>query len=159
MARKPDIQYVGQFYTHGSEARQPALKPQLKPAALKAPKFLRQEKVEVQVDPVALASTVVAVAMLILMVVSCFQYVGAVRAYEEMESYVVELQDTNARLNHDYYTSEHFDLEYVEKTALALGMVPAEQVQTVQIQVAVPQPEAEPTFWDDVRWFVEGLFA
>lgn len=159
MARKPDIQYVGQFYVPGSEAHQPELKPIFQPSRIKAPKFLRKEKVEILVDPVALASTVVAVALLILMVVNIFQYVGAVRAYEEMQDYMVELRDDNARLNHDYRTSGDYDLEYVEKTALALGFVPADQAEVVQIDVSVPQPEAEPTFWDDVKWFFDGLFA
>lgn len=159
MARKPDIQYVGQFYVPGSEAHQPELKPIFQPSRIKAPKFLRKEKVEVLVDPVALASTVVAVVLLVLMVVNIFQYVGAVRAYEEMKDYMVELRDDNARLNHDHYTSGDHDLEYVEKTALALGFVPADQAEVIGIDVTVPQPEAEPTFWDDVKWFLEGLFA
>ena len=159
MARKPDIQYVGQFYVPGSEARQPEWKPIIQPSRIKAPKFLRREKVEILVDPVALASTVVAVVMLVLMVVNIFQYVGAVRAYDGMQDYIVELRDENARLNHDYRTSGDYDLEYVEKTALALGFVPAEQVEVIATDVSVPQAEAEPTFWDNVKWFLDGLFA
>ena len=159
MARKPDIQYVGQFYIPGSEARQPEPKPQQKPSGFKAPKFLRQEKVEILVDPVALVSTVVAVVLLVLMVVNIFQYVGAVRAYDGMQDYIVGLQDENARLNHDYRTSGDYDLEYVEKTALALGFVPADQAESIAVNVTVPEPKAETTFWDDVKWFFDGLFA
>ena len=159
MARKPDIQYVGQFYVPGSEARQPELQPQKKTSGFKTPKFLRQEKVEILVDPVALVSTVVAVVLMVLLVVNIFQYVGAVRAYDSMQDYIVELRDDNARLNHDYRTSGDYDLEYVEKTALALGYVPADQAEVISVNVSVPQPEAEPTFWDDVKWFFEGLFA
>ena len=159
MARKPDIQYVGQFYVHGNAAPQRELKPIFQPSKINAPKFLKKDKVEILVDPVALASTVVAVVLLVMMVVNCFQYVGAVRAYDAMEERLVELRDENARLNHDYHTSDDYDLEYVEKTALALGFGPADQAEVVQIDVSVPQPEAEPTFWDDVKWFFDGLFA
>ena len=159
MARKPDIQYVGQFYVHGNAAHQPELKPAAQPARLPVPKFLQQEKAEILVDPVALASTVVAVVMLVLMVVNCFQYVGAVRAYEDMEDYLVELRDDNARMSHAYYTSDDYDLEYVEHTALALGMVPAEQAQTISIHVTPGQPEPEPTIWENIQWFLDGLFA
>ncbi len=159
MARKPDIQYVGQFYVPGSEARQLELKPQQKPSGFKAPKFLRQEKVEILVDPVALASIVVAVVMLVLMVASIFQYVSAVQAYESMQEYIVELRDDNARLNHDYRTSGDYDLEYVEKTALALGYMPADQAEHIRVNVELPQTEAEPTVWDDIRWFFRSLFA
>ena len=159
MARKPDIQYVGQFYIPGSEARQPELKPIFQPSRIKTPKFLQKEKVEILVDPVALASTVVAVVLLIMMVVSCFQYVGAVRAYEAMEDRLVELRDENARLNHDYHTSDDYDLEYVEKTALALGLMSADEVQHMSIHVTPNQPEPEPSLWDDIQWFLDGLFA
>ena len=159
MARKPDIQYVGQFYVHGSEARQPELKPTPHRSKTTLPKFLRKQQVEVQVDPVALASILVAAVMLILMVVSTLQYVSSVREYDAMAEHLRTLQDQNARLNHDYYTSDDYDLEYIQSTALALGMVPAEQVQTITIDVTVPEPEPEPTVWDDIRWFFAGLFA
>lgn len=157
MARKPDIQYVGQFYVYGSEARQAELKPTPKKTNTTLPKFLRREQVKIYLDPVALAGLVVAVAMTILMAVSAVQYVNAFREYEAMERTVVLLQDKNARLNHNYRTE--MDLEYVESTALALGMVPAEDVQSLTIKVTVPEPEPEPTVWDDIRWFFEGLFA
>ena len=159
MARKPDIQYVGQFYVHGNAAPQRELKPLFQPSKINAPKFLKKDKVEILVDPVALASTVVAVVLLVMMVVNCFQYVGAVRAYDAMEERLVELRDENARLNHDYHTSDDYDLEYVEKTALALGLVGTDEVEHISIRVTPYQPDPDPTVWDDIQWFLDGLFA
>ena len=36
--------------------------------------------------------------------------------------------------------------------------IPKEESQTMTITVTVPQREPEPTFWDDVVWFFQGLF-
>ncbi len=157
MARKPDIQYVGQFYTYGSEARQPAPQAAPEEKTSRLPKFLRQEKIKVYVDPVALCGLVVAVAMLVLMAVSARMVSQAYEEYQVMESYVLELQDSNARLNHEYHNG--YDLDYVEQTALALGMVPIDTVQTFRIESTLPEPEPEPTLWEDIQWFFEGLFA
>ncbi len=157
MVRKPDIQYVGQFYTYGSEARQPApqVTPEVHPSRL--PNAQPKEKIKVYVDPVALCALVVAVAMLVLMAVSAQMVSRAYEEYQNMEGYVLELQDNNARLNHEYHNG--YDLDYVEQTALALGMVPMDTVQTFQIQTAIPESEPEPTLWENIQWFLDGLFA
>jgi hypothetical protein len=38
-------------------------------------------------------------------------------------------------------------------------MVPIEEAQVIHISVELPEPEPEPSFWDDVVWFFSGLFA
>ena len=157
MARKPDIQYVHQFYTPGSEARKVETKPAYRKAKTKLPKFLRQDKVKVFVDPVALCGLVVAVAMVILMAVSTFQYAAAVQEYNDMQDKVVTLRDTCAEKRHTYRSG--YNLEEIRETALAIGMVPAADVETIVIHPQVPQPEPEPTAWDNFIWVLEGLFA
>jgi hypothetical protein len=38
-------------------------------------------------------------------------------------------------------------------------MIPASEAQSITVHVEVPQPEPENTWWDDLVWFLEGLFA
>ena len=65
MNQKPKIQYVGQFYVHGSEARQLQLQEQKRQAKTKLP-LARMQKIEkIYVDPVALAGIAVAVLLLV----------------------------------------------------------------------------------------------
>ena len=156
MARKPEIQYIGQFYTYGSEAKQPELKP-IPGKTAPAAKPVQQKKIKVYVDPVALAGIVVAVAMVILMAVSTVQYVHAVEAYEAMEDYVMDLRDVNIALTHDYLTN--IDWEYVESTAVAIGMIPAAEAEHMTVRITPPEPVQESGLWDDVQWFLDGLFA
>ena len=56
------------------------------------------------------------------------------------------------------YTSG-YDLEDIGTTARSLGMIPVEQAQTISIRVQVPVREPEPTFIDNIVWFLSGLFA
>ena len=157
MARKPDIQYIHQFYVPGSEAKKVELNPAHKKAKTKLPKFLRQEKVKIYVDPVALCGLVVAVAMVILMAVRTCQYAAAVQEFENMEQQVISLRDERVSKHHTYRSS--YNLEEIKETALAIGMVPVSEVETITIHPQVPQPESEPTFWDNFIWVLEGLFA
>ena len=156
MARKNEILYVN-FYTDGSAARKvapafPAAKPRKKDAAQ------RQEKLLIQVDPVAVCSLVVAVVMLVMMSVGLTSLQNARADMLAMESYVQQLNAENKQLNEEF--SQKVDLEEVEKTALALGMVPSEQVQTTSITVSVVQePVAEVTFWTQLTAFLTNLFA
>ena len=74
MARKPDIQYVQQFYVHGSEAKVLELKPRRRVIKTILPKVAPDKRIRIGVDPLALGGIVVAIAMLIMMVVGCGQY-------------------------------------------------------------------------------------
>jgi hypothetical protein len=141
----------------GSEAQKvaPAHSPRRSRTTL--PKKAPSEKIRVLVDPVALGSVVVAVAMLVLMVVGMVQYSHACEKHAVMESYVTQLRDENARLEHNYHIS--YDLADVEAKALAMGLVPMEEIPTMSVRVIVPTPEAEETAWDELVWFVKGLFA
>ena len=156
MANKNDIQYITQFYVPGSEA--PKVAPKEQPGKFKAPahKYLKQEQIKVYVDPVALCSVVVAAAILIVMAVSLWQFAAVCEEHEAMESYLVQLQDENALLEHSYRSS--YDLAEIEQKALALGMIPASEAQTLHVTVTIPVPEAEPTLWENIVWFFEGLF-
>ena len=156
MARKNEILYVN-FYTDGSAARKvapafPAAQPRKKPVVK------RQEKIVIHVDPVAVCSFVVAVVMLVMLSVGLTGLQNARAEAMAMEAYVNSLHAENQRLTEEFY--QQVDLESVEKTALALGMVPRQQVQSTPIVVSVPQEDvANQTFWAQLTAFLTNLFA
>ena len=156
MAKKPEIRYVGQFYVYGSEAQ--AVAPKKRPQfQLPKPKLELQKIEKIYVDPVALIGLAVAVVMLVCMVVGACQIRSSWQEYKQMSHYLSELQRENARLEHTYHIS--YDMEEVEAKALAMGLVPMEQIPTMSVRVRMPVPEVEETAWDEFVWFVKGLFA
>lgn len=156
MTQKPKIQYVGQFYVYGSEAKAPALKEKKKPKT-KLPQAKRETVTEITLEPLALGSIAVTVVLLVALAVSAFQLRSAWQDYTVMSGYVDRLTTTNVELLETYRAS--YSLDDIELHAQSLGMVPAEQVKTVTIRLTPPVPQAEETLWDDIVWFFKGLFA
>ena len=157
MNQKPKIQYVGQFYVHGSEARAFQLQEQKRQAKTKLP-LARIQKIEkIYVDPVALAGILVSVVMLVTMVLGAVQIKRDWDQYEQVSAYVSELKKENARKNHAYRLS--YDLEDIKSKALAMGLVPKSELQTMAVTVTVPEKEPELTRTEEIRLFLEGLFA
>ena len=155
MARKHDILYVN-FYTDGSAARKiaPAF-PQTQ--SQPKPRTHKQKKTVVYIDPVAICSLMVAAVLLVMMAVGLTQFQNARLEAEAMESYLQTLESKHEELTSQYAGS--IDLEEVEKTALALGMVPKAEAQTVPIQLMDAQPQAQLSVWDQVLAFLTNLFA
>lgn len=154
MARQLDVKYI-RLYTDGSAARKVEM-PQPRKVA-KKPALRKKKKIILHVDPVATLGIVVAVVMLLLMGAGVQNLRQAQHDAAVMESYVQTLQQENAQLQQTYDSG--YDLERVEQTALALGMVPVEQVQQMQIHVSVPEPEVQPSGWEQFCTFLAGLFA
>ena len=156
MAQKHDILYVN-FYTDGSAARKmapafPAAQPRRNPNAK------RKKKTVLFLDPVAVGSLIVAAVLLISMAVGLTQLQNAQAEAVAMENYLNELTAENERLSQEFETQ--VDLETVEKTALAMGMVPKEQATTVNIQVPeIRIEEPQKTFWDEMYAILANLFA
>lgn len=143
MIQKPKIQYIGQFYVHGSEARALELEEQRKKAKTKLP-LARLEKIEqIYVDPVALAGIVVAVVMLVVMVLGAVRLHQDWMAYERMADKVAALQEDNVKLTRTYRAG--YDLEDIEMKALAMGLVPQSEIEPVVITVTLPETEPELT--------------
>ncbi len=156
MTEKPKIQYIGQFYVPGSEAQVLAPKKKKKKAKTKLP-IAKQEQVKaIYIDPVALIGITVAVVMLAVMVVGALQLRSDWAQYEQMSNYVSRLNQNNAELERTY--RDGYDLEDIRDKALALGMVPVEEVPSRTITVTLSQPKPERTLWDDIAWFFSGLF-
>lgn len=152
---KPDIQYI--TYVHGSEARVLEFKPARKRAKTVLPKSAPETKIRLYVDPVAIFGIVVAVAMLITMAVGVVQYLNICEENRIMKDYVVHLQNENVQLQQEYKAG--YDLADIETKALALGMIPKDQAEVVTIHPVMPVEEEEPTWWEDLCWYFEGLFA
>ena len=38
-----------------------------------------------------------------------------------------------------------------------MGMIPVEEARVMTVPVTMPQPKAEPTAWDNLKWFLRGL--
>ena len=155
MASKPKIQYIGEFYIHGSEAKVLAPKEQPKRKA-RLPK-LRMEKLQcLYIDPFALTGMAAALVLTVVMVFGALQIGSAWDRYELWNERVGDLRQQNAALELEYRNG--YNLEEVRTAALALGMVPVEELPTVNIQVTLPVAEPEPTAWEDFLWLLEGLF-
>lgn len=157
MNQKPKIQYVGQFYIHGSEARQLELQEKKKQAKSKLP-LERLRKVEViYLDPVAIFGIVTALVLLAVMTVGVLQIRSDWQDYQTMSNYVSRLNSENAELKADYRSQ--YDLEDIRVKAQALGMVPKSELEVRTVYVTIPQPEPEMTWLEEVQWFLKGLFA
>lgn len=159
MARKPDIQYIHQFYVPGSDAKVVELKPkkQRRKAKTVLPKAAPNQKIVYRVDRMALCGIVVAAVMLILLAVGTVQYLNVCQQHRDLSDQVIKLQNQNVTLREEYRAG--YDLEEIRIVAQALGMVPVEELQTVKVSVKVPTPVPEPTLWENIVWFFDGLFA
>lgn len=156
MAQKPKIQYIGQFYIHGSEARKLEEPAPQKPKT-KLPLAQLQKVEKIYVDPVAIMGIAVAVVMLVVMLVGALQLRDDWAEYERMSTYVSQLKQTNAEKAETYRSS--YDLEDIRIKATALGLVPKSEVETMTVTVTLPEPEPEVSRIDEIKWFLEGLFA
>ena len=156
MNQKPKIQYVGQFYIHGSEARQLELQ-EKKKAKSKLP-LERLRKMEViYLDPVAIFGIVTALVMLTVMILGVLQIRDDWQEYRVMSNYVSRLNSENAEMWADYRSQ--YDLEDIRAKAQAMGMVPKSELEVRTVYVTIPQPEPEMTWLEEIQWFLSGLFA
>ena len=148
MARQPEIRYI-RYYSEGSAARQiaPASYQKNRTAAQVARRPVKQTVIEI--DPLATLALVVAVVMVIMMLVGWNKLSVARQQQEQMTAYVTQLEQQKEELT--AYFESGYSLETVEQAALALGLVPADQVRHVQIRVPEQQiAPAEQLSWQDI---------
>ena len=129
MTGRAEIQYI-RFNVDGNAARKITVVPPVEFAPIPVRKHRRKR---IYVDPVAIMGMVVAVAMFISMGVGLLQYRNDQESLAQMENYVLALQAENNRLEKAYEDS--YNLAEVERTALALGMIPRDQAQTVSLSM------------------------
>ena len=157
MNQKPKIQYVGQFYVYGSEAR--ALEQQnqaRKPKTTLPEEKLRQIQ-KLYVDPVALIAIAVSVIMLVTMLMGLKQLRGDWVEYQQVSTYVHRLREENHTKTETF--RETYTLSDVRAKASAMGMIPKAEAEHVAITVTAPQIDPEPTWVENMIWFLKGLFA
>jgi len=156
MAQRIDVQYV-QFYTHGNAAQNIA--PANVVGTTKLPRTQRRKVQRIYVDPVATLGIVVAAFMLIMMTVGVFRLQAEQKKTTQLEQCVTLLQQKNQDLKAQY--SAECDLEEVERTALALGMIPKEQATHTTIHVELPsvQTTEQVSLWNRIGTFLTSLFA
>lgn len=155
MAQKPEIQYIGQFYVYGSEAKKLAAEEQKKRARTRLPLTRLRNIRKIYVDPVAICGMAVAVLMLVTMALGGIQVWEAWDDYTIMSEHLSETRRENARLERTYRNG--YNLEEIEAAALTMGMVPVSELPTLDVTVTVPAPEKEMTQWDEFLWFLDGL--
>ena len=154
MSNKPDIQYI-QFYTAGSAAQKIA--PVVPLQTLRMPKVRKHKKITLHIDPIATFAIMMCAVVLVLMFVGLGQLNAVRQQTAVMAEYVDTLQSKQTALEATYEAG--YDLEDVQKTALALGMVPREQVQRIAISVPSVETEAPAGAWEQFCTFLAGLFA
>ena len=155
MAQKLDVQYI-RFYTDGSAAKKVAPLAPLK--TIKLPKIKKHKRIVLRIDPVALCAIAMSAVMLVLMLIGSVKLYSARQDLVQMNSYVQTLRQEQASLNATM--SAGYDLAEIERTALALGMVPKAQVQHVSIEVPAEEAVPEnPGAWERFYTFLTGLFA
>ena len=154
MAQRLDVQYV-RFYTDGSAARKVA--PVVPLQTAKLPKVKKTKKIVLRIDPVAIAGILTAVVMLVLMAVGVTQLRNEQQQLQAMCTYVDDLQAENELLEHTF--QENCDLEQIERTAVAFGFVPKEQVKHIYVHVEEPETQETPGSWERIYTFLTGLFA
>lgn len=157
MASKPDIRYINR-YVAGTAAPKlvPQTAPQKKPR-LPKPRTRAKQELLLRIDPVAIAGIVVAVVLLVLMIVGLTRLNTRQEELSANVQYLEQLQGENAELK-DLYEAG-YDLEEIERIALALGMVPKDTLVHEKIQVTTPAPVEQPSRWENFWDFVTGLFA
>ncbi len=154
MARGPEVQYI-RYYTDGSAARQLELVPPKKRRPL--PKAKKRYQYTLYIQPMAIAGILLSAVLLVMMAVGYNELRHAQKEEQAMGNYVQQLRSQNAVDRAEY--EDTLNIAEIEKSALALGMIPQEQVQQLAISVDMPQAEETPGFWERTVTFLEGLFA
>lgn len=155
MAMQPEVRYIN-AYVSGTAVPKPEKTPQAKPL-VRLPKIKKQQKWLISVDMVSVGGILAAAVLSVMLIVGLVQMNQAQQEAKMFRDYTMSLEQKNAQL-HDTYTSG-YDLEEVRSIATAMGMVPAEQVQHLQMQVTEHETTQEPTPWESFWTFLTGMFA
>ena len=131
--RRPPVKYI-RYYTDGSAARQPEIRPVRKP--LPRPRKAKKPAYVLYVCPVALCGILAAAVLLVMMAVGSVQLYQAKQQQRDMAQYVAHLEWDNALKAEKYEAG--LDLEEIRRQAVAMGMVPQEEVRHMEISVGEP---------------------
>ena len=158
MANKPKIQYVGQFYVYGSEAKKVAQEEPRKVRKGYLPPLpdLNQERV-IRLEPVAVVGIVMAMVLFVSIVTGALGIQSAWQEFRVAKNHLEQVQSQHHQVEARY--EESYSLSDIKAVAENMGLVPVSQVKHITLLVTMPEPEPVRTLWEDVCWFVEGMFA
>ena len=156
MANRPEVRYINE-YVSGTMAYQPARKPSRKLYTVQLPKPRKKKQNLILLDPVAVVGIVVAVVLMVMLLSGAVQLFKTQQETAELRSYVAQLQEKNAQLRDTYASG--YDPEEIRTIAQTMGMVPKADVETIAVMVTVPEPEVKLTRSEEIRLFLEGMFA
>lgn len=154
MARQLDVQYVN-YYCTGSSALKVA--PAISAKPLELPRRKKAKKLVLRIDPVACTGILLSAVMLVLLTVGFVQFNHTRAEAAEMAAYVDALEQENNALQAEFNAG--YSLEEVEGMALALGMVPADQVRHITVPAQEAEQEQEVSAWQNLWASVLELFA
>jgi cell division protein FtsL len=121
------------------------------------PKAKTNKRIIVRVDPVACLGILTAAIMLVVMFASFMALQNTQQEAATMARYVQELRVENEKLKTELENG--YNLEQVERTAKALGMVSEDQVKHVTLQVTQENAVENTGVWARFCALVSGLFA
>ena len=156
MARRDEIRYV-QYYTSGSAAYLLDKKPEQKKQTTEFIPSKPARQITIKLDPVAVLGTVVAVIMLVCVLIGVAQ---VNRVNEQIG--LVETQLSGLKAEYSILESEYahgYDLDEIRVAAMAMGMVPQEQVRHITVSASVPHPEEALSWWESLVSDIQELFA
>ena len=157
MAGKSDIRYIN-HYISGTAAPNLAPQPERrKKTRLPKPRAQVRQELVLQVDPVAIFGIAVAAVMLVLMAVGVNRLFERQAEVSVSTQYLEQLKAENLELKDTYAAG--YDLEEIKEIVTAIGMVPKDEIPREEIHVVIPQPQREPSRWENFWSFVTGLFA
>lgn len=157
MTLQPDILYVPYCYDGTAARKAEPRRAPVQQVQRTQVNRRRRKKTVVRIDPVAVLATAVACIMLVCMAVGMMRLSEVDEKTAQYETYLNQLQTENVVLQEQYHAN--YDTEDVRQKALAMGMVPREQIPQVTLQVEAPAQEENPGFWEQVGTFLAGLFA
>lgn len=154
MARHPSVEYV-RFRTDGNAARKVEVAEPLK--TIRLPRAKKQKRPLHRIDLLSLTAIALTIVMTVCMLVGLQQLDAAQQETAAMQQKVQALQVENDAL-WTYY-EENLDMDQIERTAMALGMIPKDQATCITVQVPQEVVEEQPNVWERVTLFLTGLFA
>ncbi len=158
MASNHQDRYI-RYYTEGTAARK--IEVEQPGRTSHSPKPRKKVKVRViTVDPVAIGAIVLSIVMLVLMVNAASNLKAEQLRRQEMVDYLFALENQNWYDNQQY--QQALNLEEVEQRAQVLGLIPVEEATHITVSVDASReltPEEEPTWWEKLLQYLQGLFA
>lgn len=154
VAQKAEIQYVSQFYDYGSDKHKKKKK--------KVPKDFVPDKKPVKIhtvtlDPVALCGILSAVVLCAALIFGGLSLNAQWREHVALKQYLVQLKTDNSALRHKFSLS--YNIEDIRTMADTIGLVPEDEIEVRYVRVTPPEPKPRKDPFENLKWFLKGLFA